>query len=47
MAHANEVLDYNESLLIFNNVANAIIFIYKVEQKMRELESTPADDLPF
>jgi len=50
-AHDNPILNYNESILIFNNVSNAIKFIESIEQhiaekKQKEVE-TDWDDIPF
>lgn len=57
-AHDNPILNYSESLLIFNNVTNSIKFIESVETKIeqknkseiaeKESEGTELwDDLPF
>jgi len=51
-AHDNPILNYNESVLIFNNVASAIRFLQSIETKEPELkipeEEIPAwDDIPF
>jgi len=52
-AHDNPILNYSESLLIFNSVSNAIKFIQTLEDKEKKTESKvtakPADDwdLPF
>jgi len=53
LAHDNVVLNYNESILIFNNVTNSIKFILSIEEKVEnentETEENPDDwdDLPF
>jgi hypothetical protein len=51
-AHDNPILNYHESVLIFNNIANAIKFIETLEknnQTKEKKESLAADldDLPF
>lgn len=50
-AHDNQVLNYNESLLIFNNVTNMVRFVNKIEDKFHKSteqeEATDWDDLPF
>jgi hypothetical protein len=54
-AHPNQVLNYAESVLIFNNVSNAIKFIESIEEqieKAKQAEKEQAskaswDDLPF
>jgi len=53
LAHDNVVLNYNESLLIFNNVTNSIKFILSIEDRVdnenteTEESSDDWDDLPF
>lgn len=53
LAHDNVVLNYNESLLIFNNVTNSIKFILSIEERVdnenteTEENSDDWDDLPF
>jgi len=52
LAHDNQMLNYEESILIFNQVASAIKFIESVEKKMdRPAAQPPADDawtdIPF
>lgn len=53
LAHDNVVLNYNESILIFNNVINTIKFILSIEATIdgekEEVEenSDDWDDLPF
>lgn len=39
-AHDNEILNYDESILIFNNVTNSLKFIESIEKKI-EQESEP------
>lgn len=47
-AHDNPILNYDESILIFNNVSNAIRFIEKIEAKIKlEISKNAIDDLPF
>lgn len=49
-AHDNPVLNYQESVLIFNNVSNTIKFIESIEgriKKTKEPEQTEWTDLPF
>lgn len=56
-AHDNPILNYQESVLIFNNVTNSIKFIESVEEKIisdkrqqeidAQNESVNLDDLPF
>jgi hypothetical protein len=51
-AHDNPILNYHESILIFNNVASAIRFIQSIEAKETTLnipdEEIPSwDDIPF
>lgn len=54
LAHDNPILNYEESLLIFNHVAASIRFIKSLDSKIKvkELSTTtanpdPYDDLPF
>ncbi len=51
LAHDNPILNYHESLLIFNHVANSIKFIEAIESKEEESEQdddeSSWDDLPF
>lgn len=49
-AHDNPLLNYRESLLIFNNVTNTIKFIESVEQNINKKDSIIVEewnDLPF
>lgn len=49
-AHDNPVLNYHESVLIFNNVSNTIKFIETIENSIKksvELEQADWNDLPF
>lgn len=48
-AHDNEVLNYNESILIFNNISNIIRFLETIEQpKIEEKGQIEEwDNLPF
>lgn len=52
LAHDNPILNYEESLLIFNHVAASIRFIKALEVKIKEKafaknSSWDADDIPF
>ena len=53
-AHDNPILNYSESVLIFNNVTNSIKFIEIIEDKKRQEknkitneENVSWDDFPF
>lgn len=52
-AHDNQILNYSESVLIFNNVTNSIKFIETIEKtieqvnKKSEIETADWEDLPF
>lgn len=50
-AHDNPVLNYQESVLIFNNVSNTIKFIESIETRISKAKETVqkewTDDLPF
>jgi len=52
-AHDNQILNYSESVLIFNNVTNSIKFIETIEKtieqenKKNEVETADWEDLPF
>lgn len=52
-AHDNPILNYSESLLIFNNITNSIKFIESIEKtleqenKQQEAKSINWEDLPF
>lgn len=51
-AHDNPILNYNESLLIFNNIASSIRFIEAIEKKDEESKKTERakpnfDEIPF
>lgn len=52
-AHDNPILNYPESILIFNNVSSAIKFINSIDEEPGEEEQTfdtgwdPNDDIPF
>lgn len=49
-AHDNPILNYQESVLIFNNVSNTIKYIESIEsriEKTKESEQTNWSDLPF
>jgi len=48
-AHDNEILNYNESILIFNNVSNIIRFLETIEKPKTEEKETDEEwgDLPF
>lgn len=50
LAHDNEILNYNESMLIFKNIANIINFIKEIETDPKEkirTEEDLSDELPF
>lgn len=52
LAHDNPVLNYNESLLIFNHVVSAIRFVESIERPAPVVEPAPdvalaTDELPF
>jgi len=51
LAHDNAILNYDESLLIFNHVANAIRFLNSVERRLKASPSQPTretdEDIPF
>jgi Abortive infection C-terminus len=48
LAHDNEILDYDEALLIFNHVASSIRFLRSMETRLqREPAPVSDDDLPF
>lgn len=52
-AHDNPILNYSESVLIFNNITNSIKFIESIEKtleqenKIEEAESADWEDMPF
>jgi hypothetical protein len=48
-AHDNPILNYNESILIFNNVASSIRFIQSIEgnETTSEADNESWDDLPL
>lgn len=49
-AHANTILNYDESLLIFNDIANIIRFIQSIEKQNDDEDVKPKEeewDLPF
>ena len=49
-AHDNPILNYSESILIFNNISNTIKFIETIEnkiQKSKQPEQADWSDLPF
>lgn len=52
LAHDNPILNYEESLLIFNHVASSIRFIKSIEARMKHANvsitiAAPENDLPF
>ncbi len=50
LAHDNPILNYDESLLIFNNVVSSIRFIQSLERKQQATEEPDEDDdnfIPF
>ena len=49
-AHDNPILNYHESILIFNNISNSIKFIETIEnkiQKSKQPQQADWADLPF
>jgi len=51
-AHDNEILNYQESIFIFNNITNAIKFIESIEEKSdkenkQPLSANSENELPF
>ena len=49
-AHDNPILNYHESVLIFNNITNSIKFIQSVEgnnTRSEQDDSDPCEDTPF
>ena len=51
-AHDNPILNYNESILIFNNVANIIKFLESIEQDnsalpIQKVDDSEWDSIPF
>lgn len=49
-AHDNSVLNYNESMLIFNNIASVINFVQSIENDKTETSvqnESPWEDIPF
>lgn len=51
LAHDNPILNYQEALLIFNNIANTIKFVEYIEganvTKTPDVADDPFDDIPF
>jgi hypothetical protein len=51
LAHDNQILEYDEALLIFNHVASSIRFLRSTEARIIQRERPPApvsdDDIPF
>ena len=50
LAHDNPALNYDESILIFNNISNTIRFIETIEAKISDVKGDDAEfdyDLPF
>lgn len=51
LAHDNPVLNYDESLLIFNHVTNTVRFLQGLEARIKAAKPAPApsfdDDIPF
>ena len=49
LAHDNQILNYDESVLIFNNIINLIKFIENIESKndknIPEVTTTNVDDI--
>lgn len=51
-AHDNPILNYNESILIFNDIANVVRFIESIEPKQAQKQEEPKseiswEDIPF
>jgi hypothetical protein len=49
-AHDNPILNYNESILIFNNIASSVKFIESIERETlnNQRDDNPdKDDSPF
>ena len=53
LAHDNPILNYNESVLIFNNISNTVRFVESIENRISEqIKTAPKeeidwDDIPF
>lgn len=50
LAHDNPVLNYDESLLIFNHVASSVRFLRSLQQRIRNIaapQDDADDDIPF
>lgn len=53
LAHDNPILNYDESLLIFNHVASSVRFIRTREERLKrqqlreEVAASNEDDIPF
>ncbi len=50
LAHDNELLTYDEALLIFNNISSTIRFLTTLERRPKPADPTPPsldDDVPF
>ena len=53
LAHDNPILNYNESVLIFNNISNTVRFVESIENRISEQkkkapkEQIGWDDIPF
>ena len=45
LAHDNPLLNYNEAILIFNNLTNFLNFIKKIENKIADKKLS--ESLPF
>ena len=45
LAHDNSILNYEESLLIFNHVSASIRFINKLEENKKSIYSASSDTL--
>jgi len=45
LAHDNSILNYGESLLIFNHVSASIRFISKLEENKKSIYSASSDTL--
>jgi hypothetical protein len=52
LAHDNNLLDYDEALLIFSDIANVVRYLRAVETRLRQpkpaqLQPAPEDKIPF
>jgi hypothetical protein len=47
LAHANKLLGYDESLLIFRTISSVIAYINSIELKFDSINKQSLDELPF